>query len=223
MIEVRNLSKTYQSATVLNLPRFSFRSGGRYIVIGANGSGKSTLARLLAGVLQPDPDSQIIRDGNVGYMPQKSLGFHLSVERNLLLTAPKDSEGRERLESLMAKLGLDSIRCRDGGSLSGGETAKLALARLLLRRWGTLILDEPTAAMDVAAAIRAEECILRFQQESGCTLIMITHALGQARRMGDELLFFHGGALWEHGPAEQLLHCPQREETVQFLQFGTFL
>lgn len=220
-MEIRHLSKTYGGKRVLDIPGFSFQPNTRYAVIGANGSGKSTLARLLAGVIPADPGASISGGGSVGYMPQKSLGFRLSVRRNLRLGA-RDAQAVERCERLAAELGLDALAKRDGGSLSGGETAKLALARVLAGRWDVLILDEPTAAMDVPAALRAEECILRCQRETGCTLILVTHAFGQAERIGQQALFLHEGQLWEHGPAEQLLRHPLRPETRQFLRFGAF-
>lgn len=218
---IRGLAKTYGSKRVLDIPEFDFAPNTRYAVIGANGSGKSTLARLLAGVISPDPGGRVSGGGGVGYMPQKSLGFHLSVRRNLRLGV-KDARAGERAARLAAELGLDELAGRDGGSLSGGETAKLALARVLAGNWDTLILDEPTAAMDVPAAMLAEECILRYQRESGCTLILITHAFGQAERVGERALFLHEGQLWEHGPAEQVLRHPARRETQQFLRFGAF-
>lgn len=220
-MEIRGLSKTYQGKQVLDLPGFTFHPNTRYAVIGANGSGKSTLARLLAGVIPADPGASISGGGPVGYMPQKSLGFHLPVRRNLRLGA-KDTRAVERCKCLAAELGLDALAKRDGGSLSGGETARLALARVLAGRWDVLILDEPTAAMDVPSALRAEDCILRYQRETGCTLILITHAFGQAERIGQQVLFLHEGRLWEHGPAEQVLHHPALPETRQFLRFGAF-
>lgn len=221
-MEIRGLSKTYGGKRVLDIPGFAFEPNTRYAVIGANGSGKSTLARLLAGVIPADPGAAISGGGSVGYMPQKSLGFRLSVRRNLRLGV-RDAQAGERSARLAAELGLDALAKRDGGSLSGGETARLALARVLAGRWDTLILDEPTAAMDVPAALRAEECILRCQRETGCTLILVTHAFGQAERIGQQALFLHEGQLWEHGPAEQLLHHPLRPETQQFLRFGAFV
>lgn len=220
-MEVRALSRTYDGRRVVDIPGFDFQPNTRYAVIGANGSGKSTLARLLAGIIPPDPGGSVSGGGPVGYMPQKSLGFHLSVRRNLRLGA-KDAQAGERAERLSAQLGLDALLKRDGGSLSGGETARLALARVLTGRWDTLILDEPTAAMDVSAALRAEECILEYQRSTGCTLVLITHALGQAERLGEQVLFLHEGRLLEHGPAEQVLHRPALPETRQFLRFGAF-
>ena len=220
-MEIRGLSKTYGGKRVLDIPAFAFEPSTRYAVIGANGSGKSTLARLLAGVIPADPGAAISGGGSVGYMPQKSLGFHLSVRRNLRLGV-RDAQAGERSARLSAELGLDALAKRDGGSLSGGETARLALARVLAGRWDTLILDEPTAAMDVPAALRAEACILEYQRSTGCTLILITHALGQAERLGEQVLFLHEGQLLEHGPAEQVLHHPVLPETRQFLRFGAF-
>lgn len=220
-MELRSLSKTYGVKRALDIPKFEFAPHTRYAVIGANGSGKSTLARLLAGVISPDAGGGSSGGGAVGYMPQKSLGFHLSVRRNLRLGA-RDAQAVERARRLSAELGLDALAKRDGGSLSGGETAKLALARVLTGRWDTLILDEPTAAMDVPSALQAEDCILRYQRETGCTLILITHAFGQAERLGEQVLFLHQGQLWEHGPAEQVLRHPVLPETQQFLRFGAF-
>lgn len=217
-MQVKSLVKHYNTEFTLNFPAYEFVPGARYAILGANGSGKSTLAKLLAGVLPADDG--LLRPGcSVGYMPQKSMGFRLSVEQNLWLAAPKDAGGETRVQTLLDELDLRRLARRDGGRLSGGETARLALARVLARTWDILILDEPTAAMDVSSALLAEDAILRYQQETNCTLLLITHSIAQAGRIAEQALFLHEGLLWEEGPCRELLLHPQRPETERFLHF----
>lgn len=201
---------------MLDFPGYSFAPGRVCAVIGANGSGKSTLARILAGVIPADGGP--FRDGGgVGYMPQKSYPFRMSLRANLLLNGGR-GEGA-RADRLLAALGLEGLAGQGAHRLSGGETARMALARLMMRRYGTLILDEPTAAMDVQSTIRAEEQILAYRAETGCAVILVTHSLKQAGRLADEVLFLHGGRLWEHGAAAAVLEAPARAETRQFLEY----
>lgn len=221
-MELQHITKTYGGTRVLDVPGLVFQAGGRYAILGANGSGKSTLAKITASALPPDPGGRVIGSGSVRYMPQKSMGFHLSVERNLRLAAPKGTQHKEQLAQVLEEFDLAHLRRHDAGELSGGETARLSLARVLLQPCDTLVLDEPTASMDISAALCAEQSILQYQQRTGCTLIFITHALGQAERLGEEILFLHQGKLLERGPASQLLRCPSESETKQFLQFGVF-
>lgn len=218
-MELNALTKHYGDRLVLDFPAFQFEPGGRYAILGANGSGKSTLARILAGVIPADQRLQLQPDCSVGYMPQKSLGLHLSVTQNLRLAAPDGPEGERRVQALLEELDLLPLARQDGSRLSGGETARLALGRVLARPWDVLILDEPTAAMDISSALRAEACILRYQQETGCTLLLITHALAQAGRLAQQVLFLHQGQLWEYGPCRQILPHPTRPETREFLRF----
>ena len=82
-----------------------------------------------------------------------------------------------------------------------------------------LVLDEPTAAMDIASAALAEDCILDYQRETGGVTLIVTHSLKQARRLGDQVLFFHQGNLLEWGPSAQVLEQPEQEETRRFLEF----
>lgn len=81
------------------------------------------------------------------------------------------------------------------------------------------ILDEPTAAMDVETTFLSENLIWEYAKKSGCVLLLITHSLQQAKRIADEILFFHKGQLFESGPKERLLFAPTRPETRQFLEF----
>ena len=119
----------------------------------------------------------------------------------------------------MEALGLTPLAGRRADGLSGGESARMALARVLMRPCGLLILDEPTASMDMEAAILAERLVAAYREETGCAVLLITHDLQQARRMADEALFFCGGQLWESGPAERVLFAPERPETVKCLEF----
>ena len=209
-------SKTFGARTVLQIPEFVLAPGQLYAVVGANGSGKSTFARLVAGVLPADRNIRVLPDPvKVGYMPQKSYAFRLTTRANILLTGGR----QERAEDLMEALQIRHLARQRATGLSGGETAKMALARVLARPCELLVLDEPTSAMDMESAILAEQLIETYCKETNCAVLLITHDLQQARRMAEEALFFFRGRLWESGPAKTVLFCPERPETKRFLEF----
>lgn len=103
--------------------------------------------------------------------------------------------------------------------LSGGETARMALARLLMQSFDLLILDEPTASMDIASTILAETLIRDYCKQQGCPVVMISHGLGQVQRIADDVLVLHEGCLAEMGPASMVLNAPTDPRTRQFLAF----
>ena len=208
-------SKTYDKVQVLDFPGLELQPGTIYAVIGANGSGKSTFAKILAGVLPADRKGPHREGGTVGYMPQKNYAFRMSARRNILL----NSSDKARADRLMGSLQLSHLAKKRADRLSGGETARMALARLMMRPYDLVILDEPTAAMDMETTALAEDLILQYTRETGCALILVTHSLQQARRVADQVLFFRKGRLLETGPADQVLYDPRRKETKQFLDF----
>ena len=120
------MTKTYSGRTVLDVPEIELADGAVHAVIGANGSGKSTLARLAAGAIRPD-DGRDARPARAGYMPQRSYAFHMSALSNLRLTGADRARAQAQLEAF----GLGALARQKAPSLSGGETARLALARLL--------------------------------------------------------------------------------------------
>ena len=206
-------SKTYDGVTVLSFPGMELQPGEIYAVIGANGSGKSTFAKVIAGVLPADQTFRFAP--RVGYLPQKPYAFRTSVKKNLLLTGGEE----ERAAALMDTLRLRHLEKKRADRLSGGETARMALARLMMNRYDVVILDEPTAAMDMETTAAAESLILEYTRKTGCALILVTHSLQQARRVADEVLFFRKGTLKEIGEKEQVLFSPIQPETRQFLDF----
>ena len=215
-MEVRAFSKSYDRNPVLQFPAFSLEEDAVYAVIGANGSGKSTFARILAGVLPSDQkNSPFLSACTVGYMPQKSYGFRMSVKKNILL----GGGGQERAGKLMEQLSITHLSGRRADRLSGGETARMALVRTLMKPYDLTVLDEPTAAMDISSASLAEDCILNYHRETKGTVMIVTHSLKQARRLGDHILFFHQGNLWEWGAVDQVLEHPEKKETQRFLEF----
>ena len=214
-MKILPFSKTYDRRTVLNFPGMELQSGKIYAVIGANGSGKSTFAKILAGVLKADRKGTLTDTASVGYMPQKNYAFRMTTRANILLN------GRD--EALAGKL-MDAIQLRHlenkrADRLSGGETARMALVRMMMRSYDLVILDEPTAAMDMETTLLSEKLIASYVQDSGCALILVTHSLQQARRLADEVWYFHKGELLETGAREQVLQDPEQPETRQFLEF----
>ena len=91
----------------------------------------------------------------------------------------------------MDALQLRPLEKKRADKLSGGETARMALARLMMGTYDLVVLDEPTAAMDIETTSISEELIADYVRETGCALILVTHSLQQARRLADEVLYFH--------------------------------
>ena len=214
-MKIAPFSKTYEGRTVLNFPGLELEPGTVYAVIGANGSGKSTLAKILAGVLSPDKRGKIWEGGTVGYMPQKNYAFRMTTRANILLNGGSET----RADRLMEAIQLTELSAKRADKLSGGETARMALVRLMMRSYDLVILDEPTAAMDMETTLLSEKLIVEYVRETGCALILVTHSLQQAKRIADEVWYFHKGSLLEAGAKEQVLDTPKRAETKQFLEF----
>ena len=214
-MKLNSIKKTYGSRTVLDLPELNLDPGCIYAVIGANGSGKSTLAKILAGIEKSDTGVKTFSEGTIGYMPQKSYAFRMTLRKNLLLAAKNPQKAQELIDAL----GLTELADKQAKKLSGGETAKMALARLLMKDCDLLLLDEPTAAMDMESTVMAEKLITDYCSKTGCSVIWITHSLQQARRTAGKVIFLSKGRLIEAGPTEAVLTAPAEEETEKFIRF----
>lgn len=213
---VNAFSKTYDGRKVLDFPGYEFLPGRLYAVIGANGSGKSTFAKVLSGIQPADGKAVPVTDGSrIACMLQKNYAFRMSAYKNILI----GGDDAEKAERLIRTLGLTEVARSRAKRLSGGETQKMALARVLIGRHDAVVLDEPTASMDMESSYISEELIRDYCRSSPAAVILITHSLQQAGRMADEVLFFHRGVLLEHGAAHDVLNCPKEKETREFIRF----
>lgn len=214
-MKILPFSKTYDRKKVLDFPGMTLEPGTIYAVIGANGSGKSTFAKILAEILHADQKGHFLDVSTVGYMPQKNYAFRLSTKANILL----NGKDEDRANRLMDAIQIRHLENKRADRLSGGETARMALVRLMMKKYDLVLLDEPTAAMDMETTLLSEKLIADYVRETGCALILVTHSLQQARRIAQEVLYFHKGKLLEWGAVEKVLYEPDQAETRQFLDF----
>ena len=139
----------------------------------------------------------------------------MTTEKNILTNGTDHTRAAE----LMKILSIDALAKQSAKKLSGGETARMALCRILMSRYDLLILDEPTTAMDMESTLCAEKLIRETCGETGCAVLLITHSISQARRIADRVLVLHQGKLIEQGECQQVLNAPTQEETRRFLEF----
>ena len=227
----------------LRLDRVEFAAGGRRIikgitttllrgprtvVLGPNGAGKSVLLRLCHGLLEPSAGTISWHTPEVPGGPrrqamvfQRPMLLRRSAIGNVtyaLKLAHVPMRAREdRAFEALCKVGLDRVADRPARVLSGGEQQRLALARVWALRPEILFLDEPTASLDPGATHEVENVILALHA-AGTKIVLVTHNLGQARRLGDEVLFLHQGRLVERGPAGRFLRHPASPAAARFLE-----
>lgn len=212
---LENLRKSYNGRAVLDVGSLELASGKIYAVIGANGSGKSTMAKIAAGIIAPDGEKPEKKKLQTGYMPQKSFAFRMSLRKNMRING---GDG-EREEALLKALKIEHLADAGAKRLSGGETARMALARLLMRDYELIVLDEPCSAMDIESTLLAEKLIRDYRERTGCTVLIVTHSISQAERIADEVLFLSDGKLIERGSPEKLIEHPESEITRGFIEF----
>ena len=128
-MKIEAFSKTYGGRCVLDFPGIELMPGRIYAVVGANGSGKSTFAKILSGIIKADRKGPHLDTASVLYMPQKPYAFRMSVDANIRL----GSNEYKMANKLMEDLQIDHLASKRADRLSGGETARMALARLMMR------------------------------------------------------------------------------------------
>lgn len=222
-MRIDRLIVRYGDVTALDIDGLVLERGTSYAVIGANGCGKSTLVRCIAGVLAPTSGAVVPDPGDrVRYMPQRSYAFYGSTRANVLLGADAVPEAAGRADELMKALDLSALAQQKAKRLSGGQTARMALARTLVGPGTWLLLDEPTAALDGESMLKAERLVREYRERHNAGVVFITHSLKQAARVSDMLVFMEGGRIVEMGQAKQLLDNPQTPSLARFLElFGS--
>ena len=203
-------------------------AGPRTVILGPNGAGKSVLLRLCHGLLAPTagtvawnspetpggPRRQAMVFQRPVLLRRTALGNVLSA---LKLSGVARRQRDERAREALRKVGLDAQADHAARVLSGGEQQRLALARVWALRPEVLFLDEPTASLDPGATHEIENIILALHV-AGTKIVLVTHNLGQAHRLGDEILFLHQGRLVERAPADRFLKHPDSPEAASFLE-----
>ncbi|SET43194.1 ABC transporter ATP-binding protein [[Clostridium] polysaccharolyticum] len=194
ILEWKHLKKSFQGKTVLDVEHVVLQKGKRYVIIGENGAGKSTLLKILAGVMKTEgKEKQKRPDCKILYMPQKPYIFNMSVMDNMKRTAKKKNV--EEFERILEQLDIKELKNNQANSMSGGEKQRLAFGRILAQSCELLLLDEPASAMDVKGTLLFEQVLKEYQKEQGCTLVMVTHDIEQAKRIADQIIFIKEGKL----------------------------
>lgn len=221
MIELSGIKKSYSRRCVLDVDSFVFEKGLKYALIGANGSGKSTLLRILAETLKPDFGTVVYSGGfhsDTGYMPQQPYSYGFSVLKNVMIAVKsRENAKRDALEALR-RVGMEEFADKKGNRLSGGETQRMALARMIAVKRPLLLLDEPTSATDIAANDCIEAALKAYCNEVGATLIFSTHSPAQAQRVADMVVFLDNGRIAEAGTTGQVLLKPSSKAARDFLR-----
>ena len=205
------------------------RPGRRTVVMGANGAGKSLLLRLLHGLIRPTAGEvlwqgrPLDREGRLAQAMvfQRPVLLRRSVLANLRFALAvrglPGPERRAREAEAMERSRLGDLAGRPARVLSGGEQQRLAVVRALACAPGLLFLDEPTASLDPGST-HAIEQLVGDAHESGVAIVLVTHDTGQARRLGDDLVFLHGGRVVETGRAADVLGAPRSEAARAWLE-----
>ena len=206
----------------------TLEAGPRTMILGANGAGKSLFLRLCHGLIRPTT-GRVLWQGAKGRDPadaqamvfQRPVMLRRSVAANvdyaLKLRGMAAAERRAAVEDALGHTGLRRLADNPARVLSVGEQQKLALARAWALQPEVLFLDEPTASLDPAAT-HAVEQIINAIDAAGTRIVMTTHDLGQARRLGDEVMFLNRGRLLEKALAERFFSEPKNDLAQAFLK-----
>lgn len=219
-LTVDNLQKTYSSGTQalkginLDIPEGSF-----FGLLGPNGAGKSTLIHCLMGLAMPTGgkaevfDHDVVTDYRaarslIGLAPQEvNLDWFLSVEETLdyhggYYGMPK-KERKERIDELLEAFSLTDKRTTNSRALSGGMKRRVVLARALMHKPKMLILDEPTAGVDVELRLELWKYMTKVNKE-GTTILLTTHYIEEAEQLCDNIALIKGGEIIKTGTSEEL-------------------
>lgn len=225
-IVLSEVSMRLGSTTILDRISLTFAPGAPTLLLGPNGAGKTTLLRLAMGLLRPSSGC-VTWGGQAQSDPtRRSIVFQRPVMlrrsaaanvRYALCAAGSERCARTvRTNELLALVGLLAIGQRPARKLSGGEQQRLALARALAKEPRVLFLDEPTASLDPAATKSVED-LVRDVSACGIKIVMSTHDLGAAKRLGGDIVLMHRGCIVETAEVTTFFEHPKTPEARRFI------
>lgn len=214
----------------LSIPHLTLEASRSTMILGPNGAGKSILLKILHGILVPQSGSVSLTFGNEAteadtrpshaMVTQKPILLRRTALENIefVLRARKLSktEARERAIQFLERAQLGHLANAPARSLSGGEQQRLSIARALSLDPDLLFLDEPTASLDPNASNLVERMILEAVQ-SNIKIIMVTHDVMQAKRLGEDVLLLHHGKLLAQQSKDDFFNAPERQEVRDYI------
>jgi general L-amino acid transport system ATP-binding protein len=237
IIRMKDVNKWYGKFHVLRNINLKVAQGERIVVCGPSGSGKSTLIRCI-NRLEEHQKGQIIVDGTeitndlrdveairreVGMVFQHfNLFPHLTVLENLtigpiwVLKTPK-AEAEARAMKYLERVRISEQALKFPGQLSGGQQQRVAIARSLCMDPKIMLFDEPTSALDPEMVKEVLDVMIGLAEESGMTMVCVTHEMGFARKVADRVIFMDQGEIIEENKPEAFFDNPQNERTKLFL------
>jgi polar amino acid transport system ATP-binding protein len=235
-LKARNLCKSFGQQVVLNNVNLDLDNVHTLALIGPSGGGKSTLLRIIAGLEKPDSGTLYLNDSEIIYRETELMAHrrtvgtvfqafnlfpHLTALQNITLPLEKvhryaSAEARQVATLILERFGLSDHSHKPPAQLSGGQRQRVAIARAISIKPKLLLFDEPTSALDPEMTAEVLEVIEELREE-GRDLVLVTHQMGFAHRVADQIALLSGGQIIECGPPEQVLDNPKSQITRQFL------
>ena len=238
MIFLKNLKKSYNQGKIqaVNIQELSIQESGITCLIGPSGCGKTTTLKMINRLIEPDEGfvkikglssqdgSAVQRRRQIGYVIQKiGLFPHFTVEENISLLSrvlKKDSRFiSKRVKELLELVGLEPPRYKDRYpiELSGGEQQRVGIARALMEDPPLLLMDEPFGALDPITGSRLMNEFIKLNQKLKKTILMVTHDISSAFKMGDRLVLMRKGAIVQEGSEDDFKNNPANQFVRDFL------
>ena len=236
LFEIKDLQKKFGSLTVFDGLSETICKGDVVVIIGPSGGGKSTFIRCLNLLEQPTA-GKIYFEGEditakgfdvnrhrqkVGMVFQQfNLFNNLTVLENITISLTKvkkqsEEESREKALKRLKRVGLEDKANAYPSQLSGGQKQRIAIVRALSMEPDVLLFDEPTSALDPEMVGEVLQVISELARD-GITMVVVTHEMGFARKVGTRVLFMDGGQIAEQGTPEEIFEHPQNARTKEFL------
>ncbi|MFA5704359.1 MAG: amino acid ABC transporter ATP-binding protein [Advenella sp.] len=237
IVRMENVNKWYGKFHVLRDINLSVAAGERIVICGPSGSGKSTLIRCI-NRLEEHQEGRIVVDGvelsnnlknieqvrrNVGMVFQHfNLFPHLTVLENLtlgpiwVLKMPK-SQAEAVAMKYLERVRIPEQAHKYPGQLSGGQQQRVAIARSLCMSPKVMLFDEPTSALDPEMVKEVLDVMITLAEESGMTMLCVTHEMGFAKKVADRVVFMDEGQIVEENTPDTFFDHPVHERTKLFL------